>query len=143
MAQHVPLWVSKVTSEKRSSIRLPKVHASFKAKSYYPYTPLLHDVRRCMWWFGARHTVVKRAWYHLYLHPLPPRGDRDVSYLAMLTAKVEGRILDTGVGFSPTECSTKHKGNRSRPAQENGAHVGASVWPRTPLIKCRGGEIAP
>ena len=27
-------------------------------------TPSLHDVRRCMWWFGARHTVVKRAWYH-------------------------------------------------------------------------------
>ena len=71
------------------------------------------------------------------------QSDRDVSHLAMLTAKIKGRILDTGVGFAPTESSTTHKGNRCSPAWENGAHVGASVWPRTPLIRCRGGETAP
>ena len=71
------------------------------------------------------------------------QSDRDVSYLAMLTARIEGRILDTGVGFAPTESSTTHNGNRCSPAWENGAHVGTGVWPRTPLIRCRGGEKAP
>ena len=67
------------------------------------------------------------------------QSDRDVSHLVMLTAKIKVRILDTGVGFAPTKSSTTHKGNRSGPAWENGAHVGASVWPRTPLIRCRWG----
>ena len=35
------------------------------------------------------------------------QSDRDVAHLAMLTARIKGRELDTGVGFSPTECSTK------------------------------------
>ena len=69
------------------------------------------------------------------------QSDRDVAHLAMLTARVKGRELDTGGGFLSHRMfnETQAKGNRSRPAQENGAHVGASVWPRTPLIKCRWG----
>ena len=53
--------------------------------------------------------------------------DRDVSYLAKLTAMVVGGYCTPGVGFSPTESSTKHKGDRSGPAWENGAHVGTGV----------------
>jgi hypothetical protein len=44
------------------------------------------------------------------------QSDRDVAHLAMLTARIKGRELDTGVGFAPTESSTTHKGNRSSPA---------------------------
>ena len=41
--QHVPVWVSKVTSEKKELHSSPKAHASFKRRNptnYYPYTLL-------------------------------------------------------------------------------------------------------
>ena len=54
----------------------------------------------------------------------------DVAHLAKLTAMIKGRILDTGVGFAPTESSTTHNGNRCSPAWENGAQTWVQVCGR-------------
>ena len=88
---------------------------------------------------GTVRRALARPYYDKTQRMPHAQPDRDVSYLAKLTAMVVGGYCTPGVGFSPTESSTKHKGNRSGPAWENGAHVGASVWPRTPLIRCRWG----
>ena len=56
------------------------------------------------------------------------QSDHAMSYLTKLTAMIKGRVLDTGCGFrSHIKFNDTQGYNRSSPAWENGAHVGARL----------------
>ena len=57
------------------------------------------SVEYSIFFSGTVERAVARPYYDKTQRMPHAQSDRDVSYLAMLTAMVEGRILDTGGGF--------------------------------------------